>query len=86
MLVHTCKEAEQCEGMTPQYSYPDPNMNNALRNAKVSNHGPAIKRIVFLEEVNEWAVDNNEYTNVICFCPFCGVNLKELSNFAKAIG
>jgi hypothetical protein len=44
--------------------------------AGISNYGPAIGYIEYVEKGNFWVTHNDEYATVIKYCPFCGEELK----------
>lgn len=50
-------------------------IDKMLDNAGISNYGPAIVHIEYVEEDNFWVAHCDEYVTIIKYCPFCGKKL-----------
>lgn len=83
-MLHNCKELKDNEDIS--WGGTSKEKSEAFRRARVSCYGPAVKQIVYVENLDIWVATNGEYATAVKFCPFCGVNLKELFRFANAVG
>jgi len=68
-IVHTCQEYKDLHGdyriRFGRYPYYD--------------YGPAIDgECYYLKEDGVWLIGNGEYSSIINYCPYCGVDLYDL--------
>ena len=50
----------------------------------VCSFGPAILFIYYMDELNMWVASNGDRISVIEHCPFCGIELKTISDRIEA--
>lgn len=76
-MEHKCKQMEQSlRNDVGRIVHEDDNR-------VISNHGPAIRHIEYVPNMNIWVAHCDEYATVIKYCPFCGEELAVADFYLK---